>query len=56
MKFKDKIVVQGCRKEYCEDGPATGILCWVYDVLGESYLTRLSCLTNSEADYRSGDL
>ena len=41
MKFKDEIVLQGCREEYCEYGPATGILCWVYDVIGESYLTCL---------------
>ena len=41
MKFKDEIVLQGCREEYCEYGPATGILCWVYDVIGESYLSRL---------------
>ena len=25
MKFKDKIVLQGCREGYCEYGPATGI-------------------------------
>ena len=40
MKFKDKIVFQGCREGYGEYGPATGILCQVYDVLGEFYLTR----------------
>ena len=39
MKFKDKIVLQDCREGYCEYDPATGILCWIYDVLGESYLT-----------------
>ena len=50
MKFKDKIVLQGCREGYCEYGPVTGILCWVYDVLGESYLTCLSGLMNSKAD------
>ena len=55
MKFKDKIVLQGCREGYCEYGPATGILCWVYDVLGESYLTLLSGLTGSRADSRFGD-
>ena len=37
MKFKDKIVSQGWRKGYCEYGPTTGILCWVY-TLSESYL------------------
>ena len=55
MKFKDKIVLQGCREEYFEYGPATGILCWEYDVTGESYLTRLSGLMNSKADCCSGD-
>ena len=41
MKFKDKTVLQGCREEYCEYGPATGIFYWVYAVIGESYLSRL---------------
>ena len=31
MKLKDKIVLQGCREEYCEYGPDTRILYWVYD-------------------------
>ena len=39
MKFKDKIMLQDCREGYCEHGPATGILCWAYDVLGELYVT-----------------
>ena len=39
MKFKDRIMLQGCREGYCEYGPAAGILWWVYHVLGESYLT-----------------
>ena len=59
MKFKDKIMLQGCREGYCEYGPATGILCWVYDVLGESYLTSypiLSGLMGSKADSCFGDL
>ena len=55
MKIKDKIVLQSCREGYCEYGPATGILCWVYDVLGESYLTLLSGLTGSRADSCFGD-
>ena len=55
MKFKDKIMLQGCREGYCEYGPATGILCWVYDVLGESYLTCLTGLMGSKADFRFGD-
>ena len=32
-------MLQDCREGYCEYDPATGILCWIYDVLGESYLT-----------------
>ena len=44
MEFEDKIGLECCRKEYCEYGPATGIFCWVYDVLGELYPTRLSGL------------
>ena len=32
MKFKDKIMLEGCREEYCEYGPATGTLLWVYHV------------------------
>ena len=55
MKFKDKIVLKGCREEYCEHGPATGISCWVYDVLGDWYLTRLSGLMCSKADSRLSD-
>ena len=55
MKFKDKIVLHGCREEYCEYGPATGILYWVYDVLGESYLTHLGGLMDSKAGCCSGD-
>ena len=55
MKFKDKIILQGSRKKYCEYGPATGVLCWVYDVLGESYLTSISGLMGSKADSRFGD-
>ena len=55
MEFEDKIVLEGHRKECCEYGPATGILCWVYDVLGDFYLTRLSSLIGSNADFRTGD-
>ena len=35
MKFKDKIMLQGCSEQYCEYGPATGILYCVHHVLGE---------------------
>ena len=55
MKFKDKIMLQGCREGYREYGPATGILCWVYNVLSESYLTCLTGLMRSKADSRFGD-
>ena len=55
MKFKDKNVLQGCREGYCEYGPATGILCWVYDVLGKLYLTHLSSLVGSKADSHFGN-
>ena len=44
MKFKDKIMLQGFKEGYCEYGLATGILCWVYHILGKSYLTCLSGL------------
>ena len=54
MEFNEIIVLGGSGKEYCEYGPATGILCWVC-VLGESNLTRLSSLMGSEADSRTGD-
>ena len=56
MEIEDKIVLEYCRKGYCEYGPATGILCWVYDVLGELYLTRLSGPMGSKADSRTGNL
>ena len=56
MKFKDQNVLQGWREGYCEYGPATGILCWVYDVLGKLYLTRLSSLVGSKADSHFGNL
>ena len=55
MKFKYKIMLQGCREGCCEYGHATGILCWLYDVLGESYLTCLSGLMGSKVDSRFGD-
>ena len=38
MEFNENIVLGGGGKEYCEDGPAIGIMRWVYVVLGESYL------------------
>ena len=55
MEFNENIVLGGSGKEYCEYGPATRILCGVYDVLGELYLTRLSGLMDSEADFLTGD-
>ena len=55
MKFEDKTVLQSCREGYREYGPATRLLCWVYDVLGESYLTWLSGLMGSKVNSRFGD-
>ena len=55
MEFNENIVLEGSGREYCEYGPTTGILFWVYDVLGELNLTRLSSLMGSEADSRTGD-
>ena len=52
MEFEDKIVLEGFRKKYCEYSPATGVLCWVYDVLGELLVTRLSGLMGSKAGSR----
>ena len=53
MEFNENIVLGGSGKEYYEYGPATGILRWVYGVLGELYLTRLSGLMGSKADCRT---
>ena len=55
MEFNKKVVLGGGGKEYFEYGPAPGIIRWVYDILGELYLTRLSGLMGSEADSRAGD-
>ena len=52
MEFEDKIVLEGFRKVYCEYRAAT-VLCWVYDVLGELQVTRLSGLMNSKAGSRT---
>ena len=54
MEFEDKTVLEGCRKGCCEYGPATGILCWVNDVLGELCLKRLSNLIGGKAESRTG--
>ena len=56
MKFKDKIVLKGCKEGYCEYGPVTEILCWVYDVLVESHLTYLSVSLSKKADSNFNDL
>ena len=53
MEFNENIVLGGSGKEYCEYGPAAGILHWVYHILGELYLTRLSGLMDSEVDSRT---
>ena len=55
MEFSENIVLGGSKKEYCEYGTATAISCWLYGVLGDFYLTRLSGLMGSEADPRAGD-
>ena len=55
MKFKKQILLQGCREGYCEYGPVTGILCQVYDVLGELHLACLSGLMGSKAGSHFGD-
>ena len=56
MEFSENIVLGSSKKEYCEYGPATGMSCWVYDVLDDTCLTRLSGLMGSEADSRAGNL
>ena len=53
MEFEDKIVLEGFRKVYFEYSPATGVLCWVYDVSGELQVTRLSGLMSSKAGSRT---
>ena len=55
MKFKGKVMLQGCRERYCEYGPATGTFYCMYDLLGESYVTRLFGLMNSKADSTYGN-
>ena len=55
MEFNENIVLGGSKKECCEYGPATGMSCWVYDVLDDTCLTRLSGLMDSEADSRAED-
>ena len=52
---RKKIVLGGCREGYCEYGSATGILCWVYDVLGELYPIHLGGLMGSKSDSRTSD-
>ena len=54
MEFEDKIVLEGCRKGYCEYGPTTRILCWL-DLLGELNSARVSSLIGNKAFYRTGD-
>ena len=48
-------MLQCCREGYCGYGPATGILSWMYDVLGESYQTCLTGLMGSKVGSRFGD-
>ena len=56
MEFNENIVLGGSNKEYCEYGPATGMSCWVYEVLNDCHLIRLSGLIGSEADSPAGYL
>ena len=56
MEFEDKTVLESCRKVYCEYGPAAGVLCWVYDGLGELYLARSCTLMGSKAGSCTGNL
>ena len=55
MEFGENIALGGSKKEYCEHGPTAGISCWIYDILGDFYLTCVSGLMGSEADSRPGD-
>ena len=55
MEFSENIVLGGSKKEYYEYGSATGMSCWVYDVLDDSYLASLSGVMVSKADSRAGD-
>ena len=48
-------MLQSCREGHCEYGPAEGVSCWVYDVLGEFNPTRLSGLTTRKVDSCFGD-
>ena len=56
MEFNENIVLGGSGKEYCEYDPPSGILRWVYHVLGELCLICLSGVMGSEADSRTGNL
>ena len=55
MEFNESMVLGGGGKEYCQDGPATGIMRWVYLILGERCMTDLGSLMGSKADSRTGD-
>ena len=56
VELNENIVLGGGGKEYCEDGPTTGIIHWVYVILGEQYLTRLNGLMGSKADSRADNM
>ena len=50
MEFSGNIVLGGSKKEHYEYGSATGMSCWVYDALDDSYLASLSGPMVSKAD------
>ena len=52
--LREKIVSEGCRKVYCEYGPAAEVLCWIYRFLGTLYLTCLIGLMGSKAGFHTG--
>ena len=54
MELEDKIVLEGCRKVYCEYDPATGVLYCVYDFLNTSLLKCSSGLIISKVGLRTG--
>ena len=54
MELEDKIVLEGCRKGYCEYVPTTGILCWLH-LLGEFKSARVSSLIGNKAFSHTGD-
>ena len=50
-----KLCCKVAGKSIANMAPLQEFLCWIYYVLGESYLRRLSGLMDSKTDSRSGD-